>query len=132
MSITGWLRPALTRGVFAIEQEQLALPDPLALDTGFVVEALLATQPLQATCSAFLGSNTSCHHRVLGDRVREEWLAFGLQERALSEVLLLLAVVHACRRAVAVALLSSIRNGVVAANLITRHKPDGGSVTVFW
>ena len=44
MSVTGGRRPALTRGVFAIEQEQLALPDPLALDTSFVVEALLATQ----------------------------------------------------------------------------------------
>jgi hypothetical protein len=56
MSVTGGRRPALTRGVFAIEQEQLALPDPLALDTSFVVEALLATQPLHATCSAFLAS----------------------------------------------------------------------------
>lgn len=43
MSVTGGRRPALTRGIFAIEQEQLALPDPLALDTSFVVEALLAT-----------------------------------------------------------------------------------------
>lgn len=54
MSVTGGHRPTLARGVFAIEQEQLALPDPLALDTSFVVEALLATQPLHATCSAFI------------------------------------------------------------------------------
>jgi len=42
------------RGIFAIEQEQLALPDPIALDTSFVVEALLATQPLHPACSALL------------------------------------------------------------------------------
>ena len=30
------------------------LPDPLALDTSFVVEALLATQPLHPACSALL------------------------------------------------------------------------------
>jgi predicted nucleic acid-binding protein len=56
MRVTGGRQPTLTRGVFAIEQEQLALPDPLALDTSFIVEALLATQPLHATCGAFLAS----------------------------------------------------------------------------
>ena len=30
------------------------LPDPIALDTSFVVEALAATQPLHAACSALL------------------------------------------------------------------------------
>lgn len=44
-----------TRGVFAIEeQQQLVLPDPIALDTSLVVEALLATQPLHGVCDAFL------------------------------------------------------------------------------
>jgi predicted nucleic acid-binding protein len=54
MSPTGGRRPVPTRGVFAIEQEQLVLPDPLALDTSFVVEALTATQPLHPACSALL------------------------------------------------------------------------------
>ncbi len=54
MSSTGGRQPALTRGVFAIEDEQLVLPDPIALDTSFVVEALLTTQPLHGVCSAFL------------------------------------------------------------------------------
>jgi predicted nucleic acid-binding protein len=53
------MRPAgghrhLTRGVFSIEDQQLTLPDPIALDTSFVVEALLATQPLHGVCDAFL------------------------------------------------------------------------------
>lgn len=44
----------LTRGVFSIEDQQLTPPDPIALDTSFVVEALLATQPLHGACDAFL------------------------------------------------------------------------------
>lgn len=53
MSPTGG-RKRVTRGVFAIEDQQLTLPDPIALDTSFVVEALLATQPLHSLCDAFL------------------------------------------------------------------------------
>ncbi len=54
MSPTGGLRHVVTRGVFAIEEQELLLPDPIALDTSFVVEALLATQPLHGVCDAFL------------------------------------------------------------------------------
>lgn len=53
MSPTGGRQP-VPRGVFAIEDQQLLLPDPIALDTSFVVEALLTTQPLHPSCSAFL------------------------------------------------------------------------------
>ena len=45
---------AASRGVFAIEEEELLLPDPIALDTSFVVEALIAMQPLHVVCRAFL------------------------------------------------------------------------------
>lgn len=41
MTPLGGRRPA-TRGVYAIEDEELLLPDPIALDTSFVVEALIA------------------------------------------------------------------------------------------
>lgn len=54
MSSPGGRRAAATRGVFAIEEPELLLPDPIALDTSFVVEALIATQPLHASCRAFL------------------------------------------------------------------------------
>jgi predicted nucleic acid-binding protein len=47
-------RRSATRGVFAIEEEELLLPDPIALDTSFVVEALIATQPLHGVCNPFL------------------------------------------------------------------------------
>jgi predicted nucleic acid-binding protein len=47
-------RRHLTRGVFSVEDQQLTLPDPIALDTSFIVEALLATQPLHGVCDAFL------------------------------------------------------------------------------
>lgn len=47
-------RRSATRGVFAIEEPELLLPDPIALDTSFVVEALIATQPLHVACRAFL------------------------------------------------------------------------------
>jgi predicted nucleic acid-binding protein len=53
MSPIGGRRPVVTRGIFAIEQQQLVLPDPIALDTSFVVEALTATQPLHGVCDAF-------------------------------------------------------------------------------
>jgi predicted nucleic acid-binding protein len=53
MTSAGARRPA-SRGVFAIEEEELLLPDPIALDTSFVVEALIATQPLHVVCRAFL------------------------------------------------------------------------------
>ena len=47
-------RQPATRGVYAIEDPTLLLPDPIALDTSFVVEALIATQPLNAVCANFL------------------------------------------------------------------------------
>jgi predicted nucleic acid-binding protein len=47
-------RRAATRGIFAIEEPELVLRDRVALDTSFVVEALIATQPLHNPCSVFL------------------------------------------------------------------------------
>jgi hypothetical protein len=38
MSPPGGRRPVVTRGVFAIEDQELLLPNPIALDTSFVVE----------------------------------------------------------------------------------------------
>jgi hypothetical protein len=47
-------RQPATRGVFASEEPELVLPDPIALDTSLVVEALIASEPLHAECDAFL------------------------------------------------------------------------------
>lgn len=38
-------RRRLPRGVFSIEDQQLTLPDPIALDTNFVVAALAPPEP---------------------------------------------------------------------------------------
>lgn len=46
-------RPA-TRGVFSIDDPALVLPGVLALDTSFVVEALIETQPLHPVCARFV------------------------------------------------------------------------------
>jgi predicted nucleic acid-binding protein len=47
-------RPVATRGVYAIEDRALLAADPLALDTSFVVEALIETQRHHASCKDFL------------------------------------------------------------------------------
>lgn len=53
MTPLGGRRPA-NRGVFSIEESELLLREPIALDTSFVVEALIDTQPLHAVCRPFL------------------------------------------------------------------------------
>jgi hypothetical protein len=53
MSPAGGRQP-VPHNVFAIEDQRLVLPDAVALDTSFVVEALIATEPLHAVCNAFL------------------------------------------------------------------------------
>jgi len=78
-------RPA-TRGVFAIEEPELLLTDPIALDTSFVVEALIATQPLHRVCSAFLtrigDSGVSvATSELLRVELAEAAFAIGLKER---------------------------------------------------
>jgi hypothetical protein len=85
MSPTGGRRPA-TRSVFAIEDQELLLPDPIALDTSFVVEALLSTQPLHAVCDAFLtrigdSGVTVVTSDLLAVELAEAALAIALKER---------------------------------------------------
>jgi predicted nucleic acid-binding protein len=85
MSPTGGRRPA-TRGVFAIEDQALVLPDPIALDTSFVVEALLSTQPLHAVCDDFLtrigdSGVTVVTSDLLAVELAETAFAIALKER---------------------------------------------------
>ncbi len=85
MSPTGGRRPA-TRGVFAIEDQELLLPDPIALDTSFIVEALLSTQPLHAVCDAFLtrigdSGITVVTSDLLAVELAETAFAIALKER---------------------------------------------------
>ena len=46
-------RPVATRGVFPLEDPGLLLPELVGLDTSFVVEALIETQPLHGLCASF-------------------------------------------------------------------------------
>lgn len=47
-------RRSLARGVWSFEQADLRCPERAVLDTSFVVEALLPSQPLHAVCQSYL------------------------------------------------------------------------------
>ncbi len=85
MSPTGGHRPVPTRGVFAIEDQQLLLPDPIALDTSFVVDALIATQPLHPACSALLTRIDESGVRVVTSELLRVELAEATFANALKE-----------------------------------------------
>src|SRR5579864_1426956 len=79
-------RPSATRGVFAIEDRALLLPNPLALDTSFVVEALIESQRLNATCRDFLDrvaerGVTLVTSELLAVELAEAIFAIALKER---------------------------------------------------
>ncbi len=85
MSPTDGRRP-VPHHVFAIEDEKLLLPDPIALDTSFVVEALLTTQPLHAVCDALLtrildGGVTVVTSDLLAVELAEATFAHAMKER---------------------------------------------------
>jgi predicted nucleic acid-binding protein len=68
-------RRSSTQGVHAIEDQELLLPDPIALDTSFVVEALIPTQRLHELCSAFLHRIAQSGIRVVTSELLEVELA---------------------------------------------------------
>jgi predicted nucleic acid-binding protein len=79
-------RRTTARGVFAIEQHEFLLPNPIALDTSFVVEALIATQPLHTLCSGFLlkiaeGDISIATSDLLPVELAEAVYAIALKER---------------------------------------------------
>jgi hypothetical protein len=78
-------RPA-TRGVYTIEDPALILPEVLALDTSFVVEALIETQPLHAVCAGFVeriveAAPTVVTSELLEVELAEAAFAIALKER---------------------------------------------------
>jgi hypothetical protein len=78
-------RPAI-RGVYAIEDPALILPEVLALDTSFVVEALIETQPLHAVCAGFVeriveAAPTVVTSELLEVELAEAAFAIALKER---------------------------------------------------
>lgn len=74
------------RGVHAIEEPALLLPDPIAIDTSFMVEALIESQPLHGACKAFSDRVADVGVRVvaselLGIELAEAAFAIALKER---------------------------------------------------
>ncbi len=79
-------RRPVPHNLFAIEDKQIVLPDPIALDTSFVVEALLATQPLHGVCDVFLtriadSDVTVVTSDLLAVELAEATFAHALKER---------------------------------------------------
>jgi predicted nucleic acid-binding protein len=79
-------RGPATRGVFAIEDPELVLPEVLALDTSFVVEALIESQPLHSACAGFIerlvdAGTTVVTSDLLEIELAEAAFAIALKER---------------------------------------------------
>jgi hypothetical protein len=73
------------RGVHAIEEPALLLPDPLAIDTSFMVEALIESQPLHTACAAFAERVVDTGVRVVTSELLQVELAEAAFAIALKE-----------------------------------------------
>jgi predicted nucleic acid-binding protein len=71
--------------VYAIEDPTLLLPDPLALDTSFVVESLIETQPLHDRCADFASRIAESGIRVVTSELLQVELAEAAFAIALKE-----------------------------------------------
>ncbi len=74
------------RGVHAIEEPALLLPDPIAIDTSFMVEALIESQPLHGACKEFADRIADARvpvvvSELLGIELAEAAFAIALKER---------------------------------------------------
>jgi predicted nucleic acid-binding protein len=74
-----------TRGVHALEDSALVLPDPLALDTSFVVRALIESEPLHGACASFLDRIVDAGVAVVTSELLEVELAEAAFAIALKE-----------------------------------------------
>lgn len=79
-------RPPLARAVDSLEAPTLVSPDPVFLDTSFVVDALIDTQPHHGACSAFLeglaeSGSTIYFNRLLEMELAETAFRLALKER---------------------------------------------------
>jgi predicted nucleic acid-binding protein len=79
-------RPPLPRGVWSIEDETIDVPDEVVLDTSFVVDALIVSQPLHGSCLAFLlrlveAETSITFSRLLEIELYEATFQLALKER---------------------------------------------------
>ncbi len=78
-------RPASTRGVYAMEDATLLLPDEFVVDTSFIVDALIATQPRHNACRTFLEQMAEAGTVIYFNRLLELELAETAFKIALKE-----------------------------------------------
>ena len=78
-------RPPLERGVLAFDVPGLVVPEAVVLDTSFVVEALLPSQPHYLGCRSFLERLMLSHALVVFNRLLELELAEAAYKIALKE-----------------------------------------------
>ena len=79
-------RPPLSRAVHSFEDPDVPLPARVVLDTSFVVEALIGSQPLHRACQDFLvrlaGAGTELvYSRLLEGELHETAFLLALKER---------------------------------------------------
>jgi predicted nucleic acid-binding protein len=79
-------RPIATRAIFPLEDPGLILPERIGLDTSFVVEALIETQPLHEVSAAFFerlveASATVVTSELLEIELAEAAFAIALKQR---------------------------------------------------
>jgi predicted nucleic acid-binding protein len=78
-------RPPATRGVHSLEDDLLIVPGEVLLDTSFVVDALIASQPLHDPCRDFLEQLAAADAIVYFNRLLEMELAETAFRLALKE-----------------------------------------------
>lgn len=64
-------RPPATRGVFNLEERTFVPPTEIVLDSSFVAEALITTQPRHAVCAGFLEDIAAAETTVFFNRLLE-------------------------------------------------------------
>lgn len=78
-------RPPLTRGVLSFEEPTLTFPAHVVLDTSFIVDALISSQPLHAQCRTFLVALAGAESAIVFNRLLEIELAEAAFQLALKE-----------------------------------------------
>jgi predicted nucleic acid-binding protein len=78
-------RRPLQRGVFSFEDQEIAIPERVVVDTSFVLEALLVSQPLHAPCQKFLIELASAGSALFFSRLLDVELAEAAFQLALKE-----------------------------------------------
>jgi predicted nucleic acid-binding protein len=78
-------RPPLSRGVWSLEDPMVVVPGRVLVDTSFVVEALIVSQPVHESCLDFLVRLAEAETELVFSRLLELELAETAYQLALKE-----------------------------------------------